>query len=123
MPPGLSNEVARHTLPTGVLDWLLRLSLHRAHRKPGNEPVQEQIVDKCNWQAGDQARRHQRAPEVNVTTHQENWNAHTDHLLRLWRDKGQSVNIFLRYQREGEDHNGQNSRQRNWNHHFYEGAK
>jgi hypothetical protein len=58
-----------------------KLSLYGPHRKPGDKPVQEKIVDERNRQAGYQAGSHQRAPEINVAPNEEDRNSHTHHLL------------------------------------------
>src|ERR1700756_4276933 len=80
------------------------LSLHRAYSKAGDEAVKEQVIDKGNRQAGNQAGRHERSPEINVATHQEDGNAYADHLLRLWGNERQGINVFLGHQGKGEDH-------------------
>ena len=81
----LSNEAHGDTL-SGKLNQLAgliaaSLSLDRSHRKPSDEPIEEQVIDKCNRQAGDQAGSHERSPEVNVAAHQKDRNAHAHHLL------------------------------------------
>src|SRR6476646_8663088 len=92
----LSKEAAGDTLPGS-------LSLDRPHGKPGDEPIEEQVIDKCNWQAGDQAGSHERPPEVNVAAHQKDRDTYAHHLLRLWGNKRKGINVFLSHQREGED--------------------
>src|SRR6202021_488124 len=83
--------------------------LNRAHRESGDEAIEEQIIEQRDRKARDQARCQDRAREGDVTAHQEYWNPHAHHLLRLRRNKRERVNEFLRHQRERENHNGQYS--------------
>ena len=46
----------------------LRSSLDCAEGEPGDELVEEEVVDDCDWQRDNRCRRHQGLPEVGVTT-------------------------------------------------------
>ncbi len=83
--------------------------LDRAHCESCDEAIEEQVIEQRDRKARNQARSHERTPEVDVTTHQEYRNPHAHHLLRLWRNKRERVNEFLRHQRERENHDGQYS--------------
>src|SRR5579862_9579381 len=83
--------------------------LDRAHREACDKAIDEQVIKQRDRKTRDQARSHERPPEVDVTTHQKYRNPHTHHLLRLGRNKRERVNEFLRYQCEREDHDGQYS--------------
>src|SRR6202047_3938503 len=100
-----------------------RRLLHRAHRKPGDEAVEEYVVEQRDRHARDQARRHQRSPEVHVAPHQKNGNAHPHHLLRFRRNERQRVNKFLRHQRKRENHYCEDSGSGNRNHQLHERAE
>src|SRR6266487_1986438 len=100
-----------------------RLLLDGADGKAGDEAVEEEVVQESDGQAGDEAGGHQRSPVIDVAAHQKNGDASADHLIRFRRDKRQSIDKFLGHQGEGENHDGEDSRGRNGNHHPDEGAE
>ena len=44
--------------------------LDSSHRKAGDKPIQEKIVQDGNGHAGDEARGHQRAPEIDIAAYE-----------------------------------------------------
>src|SRR6266581_941942 len=102
------------------IEWRL---LDGTDGEAGDEAVEEEVVQESDGQAGDEAGGHQRSPVVDVATHQKNRDASADHLIRFRRDERQSIDKFLGHKRKGENHNGENSRGRNGNHHPDEGAE
>src|SRR5712692_9896027 len=74
--------------------------LDRAHREASREAIHEDIVDHGGREARDQAGRHERAPEIDVASHQERWYADPHRVLRGRRDEGDRVDELLKHQRE-----------------------
>src|SRR5215831_17197875 len=79
-------------------------SLNRSHRKTSDKAIQEKIVQDSNGHTGDEAGRHQGAPEIDIAAYEEGGDTHTHGIVRHGRDKRQGVHELLHHQREGKNH-------------------
>src|SRR2546430_11845824 len=62
--------------------------LYGADSQPRDKPVEEEVVDDGDGKAGQQARRHQRAPVVDVTPDERDGHAHAHLILFTGRMDG-----------------------------------
>src|SRR5438132_5766290 len=81
-----------------------RVLLYRAHGESRDKPVEEEVVDNGDGDAGDEAGGHQRAPVVDVAAHQGDGHADADRHALHGGDEGEAVDELLDHQREREDH-------------------
>src|SRR5205085_10323046 len=79
----------------------------RAAREPGDEPVEERVVEKRERDRRDEGRRHQPLPEEDVAADELGEDARRDRLLLGGRDERQRVDEVVEDEREGEDDGGQ----------------
>src|SRR5919197_350620 len=91
--PALEREIS-----TGSFD--------RPYCKPGDEAVEEEVVDDGDRHAGDQTGGHQRAPVVDVAADEGDRDADADGHLLDGGDERQAVDELLDDERQREDHDG-----------------
>src|ERR671918_1800764 len=91
---------------------LSRASPECAARKTLDEPVEEDVVQERDRDAGDERGSEQPLPEEDVPADELGRHADGDCLRVRARDEGERVDGLVEGEREGEDHDGEDPRER-----------
>src|ERR1051325_85355 len=98
---------------TSVMQPLLSVRLaERSAGEPGDEPVEECVVDECQRNARDQDRGHDPGPVVEVAPDQLGRDADSQRAIRRARDEGDRVQELVQDEREREDDDREDPRER-----------
>src|SRR5262249_27854638 len=84
----------------------------RSAGEPGDEAVEEDVVEEREWNARDQDRGHDPGPVEEIAADQVGRDPDRQRAVRRARDERDRVQKLVQYEREGEDRNGQDPRDR-----------